>query len=256
MMTNEEKIEEIKKHLRNGLIDIQKAYHLIDTFEEIMPSKPEKIQKSLPGAVVEPVSHTQRGKIKGGPRGAVIHFTAGQSAFSALDTGKKNGHYFMSIERNGQWHIPTGFSIDSWGYHCGESKWPDHELGGFLDCNRELMGIELVAGGRLTLKNGHWETWFEKRIPIDQTRYVETTANIKGGTYHIFTPEQEKSLIDLLMFLKNNNPDRFNFDFVLGHDEVSGPQGLGYWRKTDPGAALSMTMPEFRKLLKKKYEGN
>jgi hypothetical protein len=37
---------------------------------------------------------------------------------------------------------------------------------------------------------------------------------------------------------------------VLGHDEVSGPKGLGWRRKNDPGGALSCTMSKFREKLK------
>jgi hypothetical protein len=55
------------------------------------------------------------------------------------------------------------------------------------------------------------------------------------------------------MWLKNNNPKIFDFDKVLGHHEVSGRVGLGYWRKIDPGGSLSMPMREYREYLKKLY---
>jgi len=44
------------------------------------------------------------------------------------------------------------------------------------------------------------------------------------------------------------NPE-FRADWVAGHDEVSPG------RKSDPGGSLSMTMPQFRYMLKKKYMG-
>jgi hypothetical protein len=51
---------------------------------------------------------------------------------------------------------------------------------------------------------------------------------------------------------KKNNPNIFNEDYILGHDEVAGPRGIGKSRKQDPGGALSMTMTELRELVKKK----
>jgi len=46
---------------------------------------------------------------------------------------------------------------------------------------------------------------------------------------------------------KANNPEVFDFEYVLGHDEAADPKGIGYWRKNDPEDALSMTMNQFRK---------
>ena len=53
-------------------------------------------------------------------------------------------------------------------------------------------------------------------------------------------------------YTKKNNPNIFNVDYILGHDEVAGPRGIGKSRKQDPGGALSMTMTELRELVKKK----
>ena len=64
--------------------------------------------------------------------------------------------------------------------------------------------------------------------------------NQKRGFYHVYTALQEKTLVDTLFWLKDQSPEVFSFNYVLGHDEVS-PN-----RKSDPGAALSRTMPEFR----------
>jgi len=54
--------------------------------------------------------------------------------------------------------------------------------------------------------------------------------------------------------MKRNNPDVFELKCVLGHDEVAGKKGIGYNRKNDPGAALSMTMTEFRNKLDEEYK--
>lgn len=82
---------------------------------------------------------------------------------------------------------------------------------------------------------------------------TSNTQNIAKGTYEKYTEKQEQALIELVLWLKKNNPSVFNLDYVLGHDEVAGPSGIGRWRKTDPGGSLSMTMDKFRTLLKNKY---
>jgi N-acetyl-anhydromuramyl-L-alanine amidase AmpD len=77
-----------------------------------------------------------------------------------------------------------------------------------------------------------------------------------AGYFHKYSLAQEASLIELLVWLKNNNPSIFNVDYILGHDEVAGPKGIGRSRKQDPGGALSMTMAELRDLVKKKTHKN
>ena len=49
------------------------------------------------------------------------------------------------------------------------------------------------------------------------------------------------------MWLKKNNPEIFNLEYVLGHSEISAG------RKQDPGGALSMSMVEFREKLIENY---
>lgn len=83
---------------------------------------------------------------------------------------------------------------------------------------------------------------------------TQNKDNILAGAYLPYTKEQETALIEFLLWAKANNPTVFDFDYVLGHDEVAGPKGIGRWRKNDPGGALSMTMSEFRQLLKDEYK--
>ena len=92
------------------------------------------------------------------------------------------------------------------------------------------------------------ETWFGLVIPSAETRTIanDTVNQQQAGTYQKYTGAQEESLVRLLRWLRSNNPSVFRFDFVLGHDKVSGSQGIGHWRKNAPGGALSMTMAAFR----------
>jgi N-acetyl-anhydromuramyl-L-alanine amidase AmpD len=118
-----------------------------------------------------------------------------------------------------------------------------------------LIGIEINCAGTLTKeKNGLYKTWFKTYVPEENVRYTPGKDNQAKGYYEKFTKAQEDSLTELLLWLKAQAPDIFSFDLVLGHDCVSGPLGIGYWRKTDPGASLSMTIPEYQKYLKDLWE--
>ncbi len=86
-------------------------------------------------------------------------------------------------------------------------------------------------------------------LPADQVRYVERFQNREAGWYHRYTPEQEQALTDLLLWLKTNAPAIFDFELVLGHDEVSPG------RKNDPGGSLSLTMPDLRARLVALHSG-
>lgn len=219
------------------------------------------------------------------PQGAVVHFTAGRSR-NRDEGGSKNtethlaqgergvrsaadkGSYaYFVIDRAGNVH--QNFPLDRWGYHAGTSAWKG--LSGSV--SDELVGIEIQNAGKLsdTYKNsskgksykcpeGKLAAWFTRPSSGDkffdketECRYSSGEDNIAKGWYHAYSPEQEDALLELLIWMKRNNPDVFSTEFILGHDEVAGPKGIGRWRKTDPGASLSMTMTEFRNEVWREY---
>ena len=190
---------------------------------------------------------------KGWPLGAVVHHTAGRDgAEKTLKGGAKDGYAFWCIQKDGQMYV--AHSANEWGWHCGESKWTKFVKKLIGSCNDDLIGIEINAAGNVKpTKEGKYVTWFKTVLGPDEVRYSAGVDNQAKGYYEKFTPQQENTLIEALLWLKAQRPDVFDFDLVLGHDEVSGVKGLGYFRKTDPGASLSMTMSEFRELLKKKW---
>jgi hypothetical protein len=202
-----------------------------------------------PDAQIPSKAMSTIGQYAGGyPLGAVVHHSAGSDQ-GIYEYGLQMGFTYLVINRDGT--VLQGFPIDRWGSHAGTSKWPG--LGESV--SSKLVGIEVVSAGKLSREGTKWKSWFGKFYEDSEVRTVGmNTDNIQAGTYHRFTDAQEQSLVKLLLWLKSNNPSVFNLDYVLGHDQVSGPAGIGYWRKTDPGGSLSMTMPAFQKLLKEKWE--
>lgn len=186
-----------------------------------------------------------KGRYKQGwPVGAVVHFTAGRDGAEAvMRYGAKQGYAYWCIERDGDLHC--AHDAKEWGYHAGESKWKTL----FGAVSDDLIGIEMNAAGKITPQsNGTFKTYWGGVLKSDEGRFSPGHENQQRGWYHKYTPEQEVTLIRTLLWLKKQNPYVFSFDNVLGHDEVA------FWRKNDPGAALSMTMPAFRDLLKHEYE--
>lgn len=193
--------------------------------------------------VVEPGLPTHGRYASGYPRGAVVHFTAGAYGLSELDLARQVGYAYFLVDEKGGVH--QGFPLDRWGSHAGKSSWPS--LGDAV--SRHLVGIEVDCAGILT-PDGHgaFKTWWGKAVEKEDVRVVSpvpgTHDNRVAGAYHRYTEAQETALVDLLLWLKTNNPSVFDLDLVLGHDEVSPG------RKQDPGGSLSMPMPALRALLK------
>lgn len=177
------------------------------------------------------------------PRGAIVHYTAAcHGGPDEITYGRKMGYAYMVIDRAGVVYQAHPFT--RWGYHAGESAWAPLGTG----VSRSLVGIEVESWGLLTATAEGPRSWAGTPVPQSEARLLAPARdNQHPGMYHAYTAEQERSLGQLLMWLKNNAPDIFDFDLVLGHDEVA-PN-----RKEDPGGALSMTMPDLRSKMKLIY---
>ncbi|MGQ2965782.1 N-acetylmuramoyl-L-alanine amidase [Methylophilus sp.] len=196
---------------------------------------------------------------RGYPYGAIVHFTAGQYSKglqNAIDAISGSNYFFCSIGTDGK--FVQANPLNQWGNHAGVSAWM---IAGEKrsSVSNFLVGIEITNPGRLEAHQGkyytHWDKDRKQPLDADKVRVIaQNRDNILAGAYLPYTSAQEQSLIEFLLWAKANNPEVFDFDYVLGHDEVAGPKGIGHWRKNDPGGALSMTMTEFRKLLKEEYK--
>lgn len=203
--------------------------------------KTEKgVEKIYPSAIVfkdQPLMSrggTYKNKF---PEGIIIHFTAGwrnQKPLDAVKFANKNGHRYFLIAEKGE--VIQQFDLSGYGPHAGVSTCPVTKRS---TVSQYYVGIEVMCAGKLT--NG--KTWFGQEIPKEDQRSGVISGKYQkaSGTYQKFTSEQEKSLIDLCIWLCKNGT---NPDLILSHEEVS-PN-----RKDDVGLSLSMTMDEFREMIK------
>ena len=257
--------------LKGSTIEV-KPVTPVPTPSPLVPVKPvfptSKGQEYYPKALLMgehmPVKGTYAKKY---PLGAVVHFTAGRwankkrEASSYVDKAKdtifggiKNGYTFLCIAYEGT--LIQAHAISKWGWHAGESAWSGL-IGTVSD---DLIGIEMNCAGMLKKVDGKFYPWWafhektgklispDEEIPESQVRYVrEQEYGCPTGYYHKYSPEQEKSLIEFLVWLAINDPyGVFKVERILGHHEVSGKRGIGKWRKNDPGGSLSMTMDQLR----------
>jgi hypothetical protein len=239
---------------------LEQLKKLIAEFEAaFQKEEPERPSVGVPGqkllwcpfaSIVEGMkgSGTYR---KGYPEGAIVHWTSGWSrdgekgasarkrAEEAIKWGAKQGYAYFAIGEDGS--IIQSVPLNRYGSHAGSSSWPS--LGSSV--SQYLVGIEVCNAGKLKkISDGVYESWFGARFNDDEVRYSKKNGNIAEGYYHKYSKAQEDALVQLLLWLKSNNPEVFSFDLVLGHDSVSPG------RKTDPGASLSMTIAEFQAKLK------
>lgn len=186
------------------------------------------------------------------PAGAIVHFTAGRcdrgdpDAIATVKYGATQAHCYFCISKSGR--VYQTAPLNRWGSHAGQSSWQG--LGSSV--SSKLVGIEICNAGQVKKTERGFEPWWNRPGDPKNSYYTEAEVRhasirdniLAAGTYHRYTPEQEASVIKLLLWLHAQQPSIFKLDFVLGHDEVS-PR-----RKDDPGGSFSMTMPSFRAHLK------
>lgn len=185
------------------------------------------------------------------PKGAVVHYTAGNdakgSALALVKRAAQDDFAYLCIDSDGT--LIQGHPVSQWGYHAGKSAWSGYSGG----LNDEAIGIEICSPGRLEKgKDGVLRTYYGATVKEEDARYVEEKFHgCPTGWYKKFTPAQEATLARTLKWLKENDPSNvFRYENVVGHHECAGLKGLGFWRKQDPGGSLSMSMDDLRAKLK------
>lgn len=195
----------------------------------------------LPGVPLMARSGTYKNKF---PEGIVVHFTAGwrnQRPKDAISFANKNGHRYFFIAEDGT--VVQQFDLSGYGPHAGVSTCPFTKRS---TVSQYYVGIEVACGGRLedADKDGSVDdTYFKLNVPPSEIRYgaYKTKTQNVNGNYEKFTKEQENALLDLCVWMCQNGT---NPDLIIGHDECAAS------RKNDPGLSLSVSMEDFRKLVK------
>lgn len=225
--------------MKSILLKIRKAFYKMNKETEIKIKYPEAITyKDIP--------LMSRGGAynKGFPEGVIVHFTAGwrnQKGTDAVKFANKNGHRYFLILEDGT--VVQQFCLSGYGAHAGISKCPVTKR---TTVAQYYVGIEVCCGGRLedADKDGQVDdTYFKTNVPADQMRTgkINNKWQKSSGTFEIFTPAQELALKKLCTWLCENGA---NPDLIFGHDEIAPD------RKNDPSLSLSMTMDDFRAMIK------
>ena len=209
----------------------------------VIPDEPAKIGHKLlwyPKAKIVKGMKAQGSYPDNYAKGAVVHYSASrddndQHAIDMMEWGKSQGYAYFTIAPSGL--VIQSIPLNLWGSHCGVSAWPG--LGTRL--SSKLVGIEVVCAGLLDNNN---KAWFGKVYSPDQVRTVTKDQYGVSGKFKKYTKEQEIALFELLKWLHDNNPEVFNYDYVLAHMEVAPD------RKTDCGGSLSVNMKTLRQALK------
>jgi len=207
--------------------------------DEPRPTKPVML---VPFAKQYRCNTPTKGKYrKGFPEGLIVHFTAGRGTAEDMLSFCARSGYTVSFGIDKQGRLYQTTELDVWGNHCGTFHHETH------------VGVEIINAGRLTKKaDGTYWSWFGTQIPAENVRYMADTKEQIAGYYEKYTPEQEAMLAKVCLWLRDNSTGIFSLDNVIGHDEACSRTPRGRGAKNDPSGALSMSMPEFREMLKKK----
>jgi hypothetical protein len=225
-------------------------FQKFDVASEVVVKPNESTGKKFPVTIIESkIQHTVRWNMD--LKGLIVHFTASNAAAKPYDvisdgnTAEPDLTYWV-MDYNGD--VYKTHELNEGGYHCASEE------------HRWSLGIEVMTPGKLSERNEKLYYWYDARrenapeYPREKARYFKqqptqflngkTVGPQTGGWYVPYTDAQEKALVGLVQYLKDNCKN-FSIDRVLGHDEV-----LPDYRD-DPGGSLSMSMKDFREYLKK-----
>lgn len=225
---------------------LEKIYAILMKIFQMLSDKvvvePERLPTTFPRpdiVSVKGIKIKTQGRYRtpsGKAKGLVVHYTvSGRSADNAKGVLKylaDNGLGCMVMDEDGIIYVAENFDfMHDVAWHAGSSSY-----GGLTGLSRYCLGMEICNWGKLTPESKKRAKTMRKSTGRD---------NIVAGEYEPYTAAQEEALIAFILWYAQQSPD-FSIDFVIGHDECAPG------RKTDPGASLSMSMPEFRAHLKKR----
>jgi len=160
------------------------------------------------------------------PDTIIVHYTAGSSAESSVETlcdPKTKASAHLVIGRDGR--IAQLVPFDTIAWHAGKSTYR-----GRVGFNKYSIGIELDNAGRLTKSGGGYNAWFGKTYAeadvVEAVHRNESTP----AYWHLYTEEQIVIVHEVCV----NLAATYRITSILGHEEISPS------RKIDPGPAFPL----------------
>jgi N-acetylmuramoyl-L-alanine amidase len=172
---------------------------------------------------------------KGGritPKFVVMHYTAGYTATSAINTLTRKGsgvsaHVTVDLDGTITQHVP--FNVKAW--HAGPSK---HM--GYSGLNSHSIGIEIVNIGFLRKVAGGYQDAYGNVKQYDDKDLVEA-ASPRAGSGKFYWPRYTQAQLDAVYSLTKELVDKYDIVDIVTHEEID-TRG---W-KTDPGPAFPMKL--------------
>lgn len=176
----------------------------------------------LQGAKWEPITGGSDMPVR---RCLVIHFTAGASAMSSIDSMRDQGlSAHLVIDRDGTIYQCRPFSRTCG--HAGRSRWEDPKTGIRYDgLNSISIGIEIANCGDSIIP------WARR-----QARFDSIQAKHRNGSSIKEWEVYPKAQLDAVFAASKALVDRYHLDDITGHDCIA-PE-----RKSDPGPAFPMQL--------------
>ena len=186
-------------------------------------------------------SPNKSGKIE--PKFIVMHYTAGKSADSAINTLTRKGSNVSAqivVALDGTITQLVPFNVKAW--HAGPSR---HE--GYSGLNNYSIGIEIVNLGYLKkVSEGKYEDAYGNVDTWDEADLVKSRhPRVGGGTY--YWPRYTKAQLKAVHELSAALVAKYNIIDIVTHEEID-TRG---W-KTDTGPAFPMKM--FKDLLSNRHD--
>ena len=174
------------------------------------------------------------GKFQSPPDTIVIHYTAGGSPESAIETFKNpssrtSAH--LVLARNGA--ITQMVPFDNIAWHAGESQYEDRT--GF---NKYSIGIEIDNAGLLEKRGDRYVSWFGRAYTDQEVIQAVHRNEYSPRYWHEYTEVQINLVEDICKVLASHYPVKL----ILGHEEISPG------RKIDPGPAFPLDKIRMRLL--------
>ena len=162
------------------------------------------------------------------PRFLVMHYTAGRSAASSVESlctrkpqGNASAHLVLGRDASIVQLAPL--NVVTW--HAGISQW-----NGLSGLNQYSIGIEIDNAGLMNKVGNQYVAWFGKAYPDSEVLLAEHKHGGGVRAWHAYSEVQIERALELAELLVAH----YRLEDVLGHEDIA--RG----RKVDPGPAFPL----------------